>query len=157
MKIVITEEQFNKLYAESDRPSLTEVEYVIEILQEGEKNNPDEDRDFNLGADGEIDQHHLYYFYIGEAFFDEFYNETYIELFDEYKKTPEDCTPFVDAVINNIIEKMKQSIEENKAAKILKKVIKKEGVVKFRESDIIKILDAHFGNFICSEFLEEAR
>jgi hypothetical protein len=52
---------------------------------------------------------------------------------------------------------MKQSIEEKKAAKILKKVIKKQIVVKFKESDILKILDAHFGNFICSEFLEETR
>lgn len=151
MKIVITEEQFNNLYAAPDRPSLTDVEYAIEIIQE------EDDKDFDLGANGEIESHHLYYFYIGEAFFDEFYNETYIELFEKYKEDPEDCIPFVDAVINSIIEKMKQSIEEKKAAKILKKVIKKEGVVKFKESDIIKILDAHFGNFICGEFIEEAR
>ena len=148
---MITEEQFNNLYAAPDRPSLTDVEYVIEIIQE------EDDKDFDLGANGEIEPHHLYYFYIGEAFFDEFYDKTYLELFDEYKENPEDCTPFVDAVIKSIIEKMKQSIEEKKAAKILKKVIKKQIVVKFKESDILKILDAHFGNFICSEFLEEAR
>ena len=148
---MITEEQFNNLYTTPDRPSLTEVEYTIEIIQE------EDDKDFDLGANGEIEPHHLYYFYIGEAFFDEFYDKTYLELFDEYKENPEDCTPFVDAVIKSIIEKMKQSIEEKKAAKILKKVIKKEGVVKFKESDIIKILDAHFGNLICSEFLEDAR
>jgi hypothetical protein len=106
---------------------------------------------------GDTNEHHLYYFYIGEAFFDEFYDKTYLELFDKYKENSEDCTPFVDAVISSIIEKMKQSIEEKKAAKILKKVIKKQIVVKFKESDILKILDAHFGNFICSEFLEEAR
>jgi DNA replicative helicase MCM subunit Mcm2 (Cdc46/Mcm family) len=153
MKIVISEEQFNKLYSVPDRPSLTEVEYVVNILQEEE----DEDDIFDLGMSGETNEHHLYYFYIGEAFFDEFYDKTYLELFDEYKQNPEDCTPFVDAVIKSIIEKMKQSIEEKKAAKILKKVIKKQIVVKFKESDILKILDAHFGNFICSEFLEEAR
>ena len=152
MKIVISEEQFNKLYSVPDRPSLTEVEYVVNILQE-----EDEDDIFDLGMSGETNEHHLYYFYIGEAFFDEFYDKTYLELFDEYKQNPEDCTPFVDAVIKSIIEKMKQSIEEKKAAKILKKVIKKQIVVKFKESDILKILDAHFGNFICSEFLEEAR
>lgn len=157
MKIVITEEQFNMLYNTPDRPSLTEVEYVVEIIQEEEDNKADEDNTFDLGADGEIDQNHLYYFYIGEAFFDEFYDKTYLELFDEYKDSPEDCTPFVDAVINSIIEKMKQSIEEKKAAKILKKVIKKQSVVKFKQSDIVKILDAHFGNFICSEFIEETR
>lgn len=153
MKIVISEEQFNRLYSVPDRPSLTEVEYVVNILQEEE----DEDDIFDLGMSGETNEHHLYYFYIGEAFFDEFYDKTYLELFDEYKQNPEDCTPFVDAVIKSIIEKMKQSIEEKKAAKILKKVIKKQIVVKFKESDILKILDAHFGNFICSEFLEEAR
>ena len=152
MKIVISEEQFNMLYSVPDRPSLTEVEYVVNILQE-----EDEDDTFDLGMSGETNEHHLYYFYIGEAFFDEFYDKTYLELFDEYKENPEDCTPFVDAVIKSIIEKMKQSIEEKKAAKILKKVIKKQIVVKFKESDILKILDAHFGNFICSEFLEEAR
>jgi len=152
MKIVISEEQFNMLYSVPDRPSLTEVEYVVNILQE-----EDEDDTFDLGMSGETNEHHLYYFYIGEAFFDEFYDKTYLELFDEYKQNPEDCTPFVDAVIKSIIEKMKQSIEEKKAAKILKKVIKKQIVVKFKESDILKILDAHFGNFICSEFLEEAR
>jgi DNA replicative helicase MCM subunit Mcm2 (Cdc46/Mcm family) len=151
MKIVINEEQFNKLYSVPDRPSLTEVEYVVNILQE------EGDDIFDLGMSGDTNEHHLYYFYIGEAFFDEFYDKTYLELFDEYKENPEDCTPFVDAVINSIIEKMKQSIEEKKAAKILKKVIKKQIVVKFKESDILKILDAHFGNFICSEFLEEAR
>ncbi len=151
MKIVINEEQFNKLYSVPDRPSLTEVEYVVNILQE------EGDDIFDLGMGGDTNEHHLYYFYIGEAFFDEFYDKTYLELFDEYKENPEDCTPFVDAVINSIIEKMKQSIEEKKAAKILKKVIKKQIVVKFKESDILKILDAHFGNFICSEFLEEAR
>ena len=155
MKIVISEEQFNKLYSVPDRPSLTEVEYVVNILQEEEEE--DEDDIFDLGMSGETNEHHLYYFYIGEAFFDEFYDKTYLELFDEYKQNPEDCTPFVDAVIKSIIEKMKQSIEEKKAAKILKKVIKKQIVVKFKESDILKILDAHFGNFICSEFLEEAR
>ena len=149
---MISEEQFNKLYSVPDRPSLTEVEYVVNILQE-----EDEDDIFDLGMSGETNEHHLYYFYIGEAFFDEFYDKTYLELFDEYKQNPEDCTPFVDAVIKSIIEKMKQSIEEKKAAKILKKVIKKQIVVKFKESDILKILDAHFGNFICSEFLEEAR
>ena len=152
MKIVISEEQFNMLYSVPDRPSLTEVDYVVNILQE-----EDEDDTFDLGMSGETNEHHLYYFYIGEAFFDEFYDKTYLELFDEYKENPEDCTPFVDAVIKSIIEKMKQSIEEKKAAKILKKVIKKQIVVKFKESDILKILDAHFGNFICSEFLEEAR
>ena len=152
MKIVISEEQFNKLYSVPDRPSLTEVEYVVNILQE-----EDEDDIFDLGMSGETNEQHLYYFYICEAFFDEFYDKTYLELFDEYKQNPEDCTPFVDAVIKSIIEKMKQSIEEKKAAKILKKVIKKQIVVKFKESDILKILDAHFGNFICSEFLEEAR
>lgn len=155
MKIVITEEQFNNLYSAPDRPSLTEVEYVVEMIQEGEEDKPDDV--FDLGADGEVEHHHLYYFYIGEAFFDEFYNETYLELFDEYKENPEDCSPFVDAVISSIIEKMKQSIEEKKAAKILKRVIKNESVVRFKESDIVKIIDAHFGNFICSEFLEEAR
>lgn len=152
MKIVISEEQFNKLYSVPDRPSLTEVEYVVNILQEADEGNI-----FDLGMSGDTNEHHLYYFYIGEAFFDEFYDKTYLELFDEYKENPEDCTPFVDAVIKSIIEKMKQSIEENKAAKILKKVIKKQIVVKFKESDILKILDAHFGNFICSEFLEESR
>lgn len=157
MKIVITEEQFNNLYNTSDRPSLTEVEYVVEIIQEGEEDKPDEDKVFDLGSDGEINEHHLYYFYIGEAFFDEFYDKTYLELFDEYKENHEDCTPFVDAVINSIIEKMKLSIEEKKAARILKKVIKNQNVVKFKESDILKILNAHFGNFICSEFLEETR
>jgi hypothetical protein len=151
MKIVINEEQFNKLYSVPDRPSLTEVEYVVNILQE------EGDDIFDLGMSGDTNEHHLYYFYIGEAFFDEFYDKTYLELFDKYKENPEDCTPFVDAVISSIIEKMKQSIEEKKAAKILKKVIKKQIVVKFKESDILKILDAHFGNFICSEFLEEAR
>lgn len=151
MKIVINEEQFNKLYSVPDRPSLTDVEYVVNILQE------EGDDIFDLGMSGDTNEHHLYYFYIGEAFFDEFYDKTYLELFDKYKENPEDCTPFVDAVISSIIEKMKQSIEEKKAAKILKKVIKKQIVVKFKESDILKILDAHFGNFICSEFLEEAR
>lgn len=34
MKIVITEEQFNKLYNAPDRPILTEVEYIIDIIQE---------------------------------------------------------------------------------------------------------------------------
>lgn len=149
---MISEEQFNKLYSVPDRPSLTEVEYVVNILQEADEGNI-----FDLGMSGDTNEHHLYYFYIGEAFFDEFYDKTYLELFDEYKENPEDCTPFVDAVIKSIIEKMKQSIEENKAAKILKKVIKKQIVVKFKESDILKILDAHFGNFICSEFLEESR
>jgi len=151
MKIVINEEQFNKLYSVPDRPSLTDVEYVVNILQE------EGDDIFDLGMSGDTNEHHLYYFYIGEAFFDEFYDKTYLELFDKYKENPEDCTPFVDAVISSIIEKMKQSIEEKKAAKILKKVIKKQIVVKFKESDILKILNAHFGNFICSEFLEEAR
>jgi hypothetical protein len=151
MKIVINEEQFNKLYSVPDRPSLTDVEYVVNILQE------EGDDIFDLGMSGDTNEHHLYYFYIGEAFFDEFYDKTYLELFDKYKENPEDCTPFVDAVISSIIEKMKQSIEEKKAAKILKKVIKKQIVVKFKESDILKILDAHFGNFICSEFLEETR
>jgi hypothetical protein len=151
MKIVINEEQFNKLYSVPDRPSLTDVEYVVNILQE------EGDDIFDLGMSGDTNEHHLYYFYIGEAFFDEFYDKTYLELFDKYKENSEDCTPFVDAVISSIIEKMKQSIEEKKAAKILKKVIKKQIVVKFKESDILKILDAHFGNFICSEFLEEAR
>jgi hypothetical protein len=66
-------------------------------------------------------------------------------------------TEFVKAVINSILEKMKQSIAENRASKILKKVIKNEKVVKFKESDILKTLDAHFGNFICSEFIEETR
>lgn len=148
---MINEEQFNKLYSVPDRPSLTDVEYVVNILQE------EGDDIFDLGMSGDTNEHHLYYFYIGEAFFDEFYDKTYLELFDKYKENPEDCTPFVDAVISSIIEKMKQSIEEKKAAKILKKVIKKQIVVKFKESDILKILDAHFGNFICSEFLEEAR
>jgi hypothetical protein len=151
MKIVINEEQFNKLYSVPDRPSLTDVEYVVNILQE------EGDDIFDLGMSGDTNEHHLYYFYIGEAFFDEFYDKTYLELFDKYKENSEDCTPFVDAVISSIIEKMKQSIEEKKAAKILKKVIKKQIVVKFKESDILKILDAHFGNFICSEFLEETR
>lgn len=153
MKIVITEGQFNNLYNNSDRPNLTEVEYVINIIQE------EEDRGdfFNLGVIGEPNEHYLYYFYIGEVFFDEFYNKSYLELFDQYKENSEDCTPFVDAVINSILEKMKQSIAENKAAKILKRVIKNESIVRFKESDILKVLDAHFGNLICSEFIEEAR
>lgn len=153
MKIVITEGQFNNLYNNSDRPNLTEVEYVINIIQE------EEDRGdfFNLGVIGEPNEDYLYYFYIGEVFFDEFYNKSYLELFDQYKENSEDCTPFVDAVINSILEKMKQSIAENKAAKMLKRVIKNESIVRFKESDILKVLDAHFGNLICSEFIEEAR
>lgn len=158
MKIVITEEQFNNLYNTPDRPSLTEVEYVVEIIhEEDNKDNPKEDEFFDLGTSGETNQHHLYYFYIGEAFFDEFYDKTYLELFDQYKENNEDCTEFVDAVINAILEKMKQTIAENKAAKILKKVIKNNSVVKFKQSDILKILNSHFGNLICSEFLQDAR
>jgi len=155
MKIVITEEQFNKLYNAPDRPILTEVEYIIDIIQE----EGDETKDdvFDLGTSGDTAQHHLYYFYIGEAFFDEFYDKTYLELFNQYKENSTDCTEFVKAVINSILEKMKQSIAENRASKILKKVIKNEKVVKFKESDILKTLDAHFGNFICSEFIEETR
>ena len=52
---------------------------------------------------------------------------------------------------------MKQSIEEKTAAKILKKVIKRQSVVRFKESDILKVLNGHFGNFICNEFIEETR
>ena len=59
MKIVISEEQFNMLYSVPDRPSLTEVEYVVNILQE-----EDEDDTFDLGMSGETNEHHLYYFYL---------------------------------------------------------------------------------------------
>jgi hypothetical protein len=158
MKIVITEEQFNNLYNTPDRPILTEVEYVIDIIHEEDENKKDdEDNEFDIVGDGDIEQHHLYYFYIGEAFFDEFYDKTYLELFDDYKDNAKGCEDFVNAVIDNILQKMKQSITEKTAAKILKKVIKRQSVVRFKESDIRKALDAHFGNFICNEFIEETR
>ncbi len=157
MKIVITEEQFNNLYNTPDRPTLTEVEYVIDIIHEEDENNKGEEDEFDLGGSGESDEHHLYYFYIGEAFFDEFYDKTYLELFDQHKDDANGCEDFVNAVIDSILQKMKQSIEEKTAAKILKKVIKRQSVVRFKESDILKVLNGHFGNFICNEFIEETR
>ncbi|MEY4571189.1 MAG: hypothetical protein RLZ10_382 [Bacteroidota bacterium] len=157
MKIVITEEQFNNLYNTPDRPTLTEVEYVIDIIHEENENNQSEEDEFDLGGGGESGEHHLYYFYISEAFFDEFYDKTYLELFDQFKDDAGGCENFVNAIIDNILKKMKQSIEEKTAAKILKKVIKRQSTVRFKESDIRKALDAHFGNFICNEFIEETR
>ena len=158
MKIVITEEQFNKLYNVPNRPILTEVEYIIDVIYEEAENKKDDEEDnFDLGGSGDRGEHHLYYFYISEAFFDEFYNKTYLELFDQYKDNSDGCENFVDAVIDDILKKMKQSIEEKTAAKILKKVIKRQRTVRFKESDIRKALDAHFGNFICNEFIEETR
>ena len=156
MKIVITEEQFNKLYNVPNRPILTEVEYIIDVIYEEDENNKEED-DFDLGGSGERGEHHLYYFYIGEAFFDEFYDKTYLELFDQYKDDANGCEDFVNAVIDGILQKMKQSIAEKTAAKILKTVINRQSVVRFKESDILKVLNAHFGNFICNEFIEETR
>ena len=48
MKIVITEEQFNNLYNTPDRPILTEVEYVVDIIHEEDENNKGEEDEFDL-------------------------------------------------------------------------------------------------------------
>ena len=88
-----------------------------------------------------------------------FYLESNLVTLLRYKHCDhfKNCNDFVEAVIGNILQKMKKSIEEKTAAKILKKVIKRQSTVRFKESDIRKALDAHFGNFICNEFIEETR
>lgn len=157
MKIVLTEGQLKNLYEVKHRPFLTDVEYIV--LMESDDKTPEENKDdqFDLGVSGETNEHRLYYFYIGEAFFDEFYDKTYLELFDQHKDNKDNCQNFVESVISSVLEKMKGAIADGSAKKILKRVIKNEQVVRFKESDIDRVLNAHFGNLICSEFLEDAR
>lgn len=148
MKIVLSENQFNFLYNVDDRPAFTDIDFIIETESD--------DEDFHLGDSGEPETHHLYYFYIGERFFDAFYDQTYLELFDQYQND-KDCSVFAESIIDKILEKVKQSILDNSASKILKKVIKNQKVLKFKLSDIKDILEKHFSNIICHEFLQDIR
>lgn len=149
MKIVLSENQFKELYSVDDRPAFTDVDFIIET--EGDDND-----DYHLGDPGEPEVHHLYYFYIGERFFDTFYDETYLELFDQYKDQT-DCTVFSEAITDTILEKIKTSVLDGSASKILKRVIKNQKVVKFKLSDIKDVFEKHFGNIICHEFLQDIR
>lgn len=147
MKIVLTENQFNVLYGMPNRPAFTDVDFIVEM---------ETDDDFHLGEPGEPEDHPLYYYYIGERFFDKFYDETYLELFNDYSNQ-KDCDVFVNAIMDGVIKKTKDSIQNGTAGKILKRVIKNQKVVKFRLSDVRNILEKHFGNIICHEFLEDIR
>lgn len=146
MKIVLSENQFKELYNMDERPSFIDVDFIVET----------ENDDYHLGEPGEPEVHHLYYFYIGERFFDTFYDETYLELFDQFKDEI-DCTVFAEAITDRILEKIKTSVQDGSASKILKKVIKNQKVVKFKLSDIKDIFEKHFGNIICHEFLQDIR
>jgi len=109
-----------------------------------------------LGAEGEPDKEGLYFYFIGEKFYDRFYDETYLELFDSFSKE-KNCDNFVDAVVERMLEKVKKSVEDNTAAKILKGVIKNQKVIKFKLYDIRFIFERHFGNVMCHEFLQDIK
>lgn len=148
MKIVLSENQFKTLYNMEDRPSFIDLSFIVET--------EDDEKTHDLGEPGEPDDHKLYFFYIGERFYDNFYDETYVQLFDEYSNQ-DDCVIFAEAVIEKMLQKVKQSVEDGTASKILKKVIKNQKVVKFRLSNIKDIFEKHFGNIICHEFLQDIR
>lgn len=148
MKIVLSENQFKNLYNVENRPHFTDIDYIVETEDDGETHD--------LGEPGEPQQHNLYYYYIAEKFYDKFYDETYLELFKTYSKE-KDCDTFVYAVIDRMIEKIKNSILDNSASKILKKVIRDQKVVKFKLSDLKDIFEKHFGNIMCHEYLEDLR
>ena len=148
MRIVLSEEQFINLYKLEDRPMLVDVDFIVET--EGE------DEELDLGEPGDPNNHKLYYFYIGERFFDAFYDQVYLEIFDKFSKET-DCEIFVDAVVKELLEKIKESVANQTASKILKKVIKNEKVVKFKLSDMKEIFQKHFGNMICHEFLQDVK
>lgn len=146
MKIVLSENQFRNLYNMEDRPAFIDLSFIVETEGDGEVHD--------LGEPGEPNENKLYYFYIAERFFDEFYDRAYLELFNDYADQ-KDCTVFVDAIFNRILEKTKGSVEEGTASKILKKVIKDQKVVKFRLSDLKDAFEKHFSNIVCQEFLQD--
>lgn len=146
MKIVLTENQFNVLYGMPNRPAFTDVDFIVEM----------DDEDFHLGEPGNPEKDSLYYYYIAERFFDTFYDQVYLEIIDDYRNQ-KDCDTFVSAAFDAVIEKTKNSILDNTAGKILKRVIKNQKTVKFKLSDIRDIFEKHFSNIVCHEFLEDIR
>lgn len=148
MKIVLSEHQFKNLYEIEERPMLVDVDFIIEVEQD--------DEELNLGGEGEPNKEGLYFFNIGEKFYDKFYDETYLELFDSFSKEKE-CDSFVDAVIQKMLEKIKKSVLDNTASKILKGAIKNQKVIKFRLIDIQYIFERHFGHIMCHEFLQDIK